>query len=228
MVITWPDLSYSVLVNPKVDSVYFFDKSKEKIIPFSPVEIPKPVALFDSISNVFDKHAEDDYIDFYYERNIPRMLSREGPKAAVADVNKDNLDDVYIGGTKGFPGHLYLQNSKGAFTKSDQRIFYQFSEFEDGSSLFFDADNDGDPDLFVGASGNSKPEFNREMQFRLLINDGSGNFTLHSSAFPTGGINAGAAAAYDFDNDNDLDLFVGARGLSGDYGINPYQLCFYK
>ena len=63
------------------------------------------------ISN-FEKHTEDDYIDFYYERNIPEMLSREGPKAAVGDVNGDGLEDIYIGGTAGQPGQLYLQTDR--------------------------------------------------------------------------------------------------------------------
>lgn len=225
MIITWPDLSYNVFINPKPDSVYSISKQKIKPNPFTQV-VATNSPLFDSVQNVFDKHTEDEYIDFYYERNIPKMLSREGPKATVADVNKDGLSDVYIGGTKDYPGQLYLQSSTGKFTKSDQRVFYQFSGFEDGACLFFDADNDGDPDLFVGASGNNKPEFSREMQCRLLINDGKGNYSLQGTAFPSGGLNAGTVAAYDFDKDNDLDLFVGARCVSGNYGADPRSYVF--
>ena len=60
-----------------------------------------------------EKHTEDDYVDFYYERNLPEMLSREGPKIAKGDVNGDGLEDVYIGGAKGQAGQLYLQTAMG-------------------------------------------------------------------------------------------------------------------
>ncbi len=85
--------------------------------------------------------------DLYYERNILRMLSREGPKAAVADVNKVNLMMDYWSNER-LSRTSYLQNLKEAFTKSDQRRFHKFSEFEDESKLFFDADNDERPYCF--------------------------------------------------------------------------------
>jgi hypothetical protein len=78
----------------------------------------------------FDKHEENDVIDFYSERNIPRLLSREGPKAAVGDVNADGLDDVFIGGTPGRPGQLYIQTSNGKFVKKEEKEFQRFSDFE--------------------------------------------------------------------------------------------------
>jgi hypothetical protein len=225
MVVIWPDLSSSVYEGPKADSVYYLDKRKEKTQPYY-AETSSASTLFDSIPNIFEKHTEDDHIDFYYERNIPQMLSREGPKAAAADVNEDGLTDIYIGGTKGHSGQLYLQNTKGGFLKSDQPVFYQFSSFEDGACTFFDANKDGHPDLFVGASGNNLPEFSREMQCRLLINDGKGTFHLKADAFPATGLNTGAVAVNDFDNDGDQDLFLGGRCVSRDYGSDPWSYIF--
>jgi hypothetical protein len=219
VMIQWPDLSYTSLINPSLDSLYHVDKSNSKNLKSNPAA-PANTVLFDSVATTFEKHDEDNYIDFYYERNIPEMLSREGPRAASADVNGDGLADVYIGGTKGHPGQLYVQKA-GGFQKSDQKVFYQFSDFEDGMSLFFDADKDGDQDLFVGPAGNREPTYSRQMQCRLLFNDGVGNFALHGSAFPKMGVNVAAAAVDDIDGDGDLDLFVGGRAISGDYGETP-------
>ena len=75
------------------------------------------------ISTTFDKHEEDNNIDFYYEHNVPKMLSREGPKAAVGDVNGDGLDDIYIGGTSVHAGQLYLQTADGRFVKKEEPNF---------------------------------------------------------------------------------------------------------
>jgi enediyne biosynthesis protein E4 len=225
VVIQWPDLSQSVLNNVLVDSVYVIIKKSVEKLSRLPSHASR-FTLFDSVPTLFEKHIEDDHIDFYFERNIPEMLSREGPRATTADVNGDGLTDVYIGGTKGYPGQLYLQTNGKKFNKSSQKIFYQFADFEDGMSLFFDADKDGDQDLFVGPAGNKEPSYSRQMQCRLLVNDGKGNFSLHETSFPQMGVNVAAAAADDIDSDGDLDLFVGGRAVSGSYGTTPQSFMF--
>lgn len=229
MVITWPDLTYSYFTHPAVDTVYTIQKGTSSRPRFQgelPGIIMVKSALFDSVQNVFEKHKEDDYIDFYYERNIPEMLSREGPKAATGDVNNDGLADVFIGGTQEHPGQLYIQNNSGGFEKKEEKIFQQFSDFEDEAVLFFDADKDGDLDLFIGPGGNNNPPNSRQTQNRLFKNDGKGNFSLDAAAFPNNGMNIGVAAAYDFDHDGDLDLFVGGRSSPRDYGVSPSSYIF--
>jgi hypothetical protein len=224
VVITWPDHCFIKLNGPRADSVYSIRKSLDKTKEIQ--EHRTYTTLFDSVPVVFDRHKEDDYVDFYYERNIPEMLSREGPKATTGDINGDGLIDIYIGGTKGFPGQVYIQNKSGGFDKKEEKVLYQFMDFEDGASLLFDADNDGDLDLFIGPAGNNQPEFTRMMQDRLLINDGAGNFSLQGDAFPATGFNAGSVSAYDFDHDGDLDLFVGSRCVGRDYGADPRSFIF--
>ncbi|MEO6233280.1 MAG: VCBS repeat-containing protein, partial [Ferruginibacter sp.] len=155
MIIIWPDLTFSKYDHPEINKVHVLQQpaaSSQKYQQPSPANIP---ALLKQVSTTMDKHQEDDYIDFYTERNLPEMLSREGPKIAKADVNGDGLEDIYIGGAKGQAGQLYLQDVSGKFTKKEEPVFTKFAAFEDVAVLFFDADKDGDADLFIGAGGNN-------------------------------------------------------------------------
>lgn len=220
LLITWPNRSYSKIYHPGVNQVLTIKQADNKN---SIDEWKKPI-LSTTFSKEkvqpFQKHIEDNHIDFYTERNIPSMLSREGPRAAVADVNDDGLEDVYIGGAMGQEGMLYLQTNTG-FVAKPQPSFKQYADFEDVASLFFDCDGDGDQDLFVGAGGNEPTERARELQHRLYINDGKGNFSIDAAAFPANQDNVSTAVAYDFDGDNDADIFVGARNVPQQYGASP-------
>ena len=227
VVIAWPDLTTTTLNHPNIDTVHIIEKPAQTS-PATTNALDKlpGQALFDSVGGSFQKHVEDDYVDFYYERNIPEMLSRLGPKATVGDVNGDGLEDIFIGGTKDHPGQVYLQNAEGKFQLKEEPVFNQFLDFEDGACLLFDADGDGDLDLFVGAAGNNNPWYSRQMQNRLLKNDGKGNFTLDAEALPPNGMNISVAVANDFDGDGDLDLFVGSRSIPRDYGPSPSSFIY--
>lgn len=226
MVIIWPNRKYDSYIHPALNKLYQLSQSTSaKPYDFLNQNNIKP-PYFDSIKAVFDKHVEDDYVDFYYERNVPELLSRQGPKAAVGDVNGDGLDDVYIGGALNQGGQLYLQTSNGDFIKKDEPLFKQFLDFEDEAVLLFDADKDGDLDLFIGPGGNNMMPNSRQTQLRLYKNDGKGNFTLDAAAFPANANNIAIAVANDFDGDGDLDLFVGGRSVPRDYGVTPQSYLF--
>ncbi|MEJ7680919.1 MAG: VCBS repeat-containing protein [Segetibacter sp.] len=105
--------------------------------------------------------------------------------------------------------------------KKEQKSFNVLADFEDVAALFFDADKDGDLDLFVGSGGNKSPAFSQDYINRLYKNDGKGNFTIEAGAVPYSGTNVCVAVANDFDNDGDLDLFVGSRSVPQMYGKTP-------
>ena len=225
LVITWPDRTVKKITKPGINQVLKIEEaeSKEQAIPKQEINT-KP--LFTQVKSAFEKHVEDDVIDFYTERNIPRLLSKEGPKAAVGDVNGDGLDDIYIGGTPGHIGQLYLQHPDGTFTKKEEPAFKQFESFEDVAVTFFDCDHDGDLDLLVCPGGNNHESNSREMQLRLYKNDGKGNFVLDPAAFPNVSMNVAVAAVNDFNGDGFPDLFIGSRSFPREYGIDPTSFLF--
>jgi enediyne biosynthesis protein E4 len=218
IIITWPNNSITKLDTLAINKVHSFNQTQlqtvaQKIVTAYPFQ-----TIFSAVPTTFEKHQENEYVDFYEERLIPRVFSREGPKAATADVNGDGLTDVYIGGASGKIGQLYLQNADGAFIKKDENAFKPFFEFEDVAVIFFDCDKDADMDLLICPGGNNHPINSRELQLRLFVNDGKGNFTLNSTAFSTTNMNIAVAIANDFNNDGFDDLFVGGRSYPGIYG----------
>ena len=226
VVIDWPGGGQQKIIQPAVNKAYVVQQAAIMATTAAAAPAANTVPLLQPVTASFEKHTEDDYIDFYYERNLPEMLSREGPKAAQGDINGDGLVDLYIGGTPGHVGQVYLQTPNGGFEKKKQPAFDQFSDFEDGAVLFFDADHDGDQDLFIGPGGNSNTALSRQMQNRLFKNDGKGNFILDAAAFPASGMNTSVAIANDFNHDGFIDLFVGGRSVSRAYGINPYSYLY--
>ncbi len=182
--------------------------------------------LLEEVPFKIEAHKENDYVDFYYERNIPSMYSQEGPKIGVADLNGDGQSDIYFSGAKGQAGQFML-SSNGQFVQSEKDLLEKLKDFEDTAVAFFDADSDGDQDLFVGSGGNEQLAHNPLIADRLLINDGKGNYDLSKDGLPNNRMNTSAVLPYDFDGDELIDLFVGNLNLTRTYGVSPN--CFiYK
>jgi hypothetical protein len=224
VIIVWPDQTVSKIDKPGINKTLIIEQTGDEL-PLYQNETIKPDILLEQKAAGFDRHTEDVFVDFYQERNIPVMLSKEGPHAAVADVDKDNLMDVFICGAKGQASRLYLQAPDG-FVNKKIKAFEDDRGFEDVAALFFDCDNDGDEDLFVGAGGNDQPPRSRYLLHRLYRNDGRGNFEKDTMAFPPNNSNIKVAVTDDYDGDGDLDLFVGGRSLSYNYGANPLSYIY--
>jgi hypothetical protein len=218
--VIWPNLTQSILKLQKLDTVYAIDQASQIVKPFV-VQQEKVAPLFEEVKANFEKHTEDDHVDFYAERIIPRILSQEGPKAATADINGDGLADLFIGGANNKGSQIYLQTSNGEFKPKPQIAFNAFTSYEDVAAVFFDADKDGDMDLLVGSGGNNRLSNRGELNHRLFLNDGKANFTHFADAFPVFEYNTGVMVPMDYDLDGDLDVFVGARNTPLKYGVTP-------
>lgn len=165
-------------------------------------------------------HQENPFNDFSKQVLLPQKLSQQGPSLSVEDINKDGLDDFYVGGAQGQSGQLYLQNRLGKFELSVQTDFEKDKQFEDNGSLFFDANNDGYLDLYVTSGGYELSENSPLLQDRLYINDQKGKF-IRSAQLPKMLTCTKAVKYFDFDQDGDLDLVVGGHCIPGKYPLVP-------
>ena len=163
------------------------------------------------------EHQEDDYNDFKRQSLMPNMLSYQGPRLAQADVNRDGLTDIYAAGAKGQAGTLLMQQKNGSWKALNPPAFVTDFMFEDTGAVFFDADQDGDPDLYVVSGGFAYLEKDLLLQDRLYVNDGAGNFSRAHQNIPYESSSDACVTPLDIDKDGDLDLFVGGRVIPGKY-----------
>lgn len=216
--VVWPDGKISSEENITSNQTLAIDYDKAKI---ATIETKENKKLFQTINNdsvsVAFKHEENQYDDYLFEPLLPHQTSKLGPGLAAADVNNDGLDDFYIGGAARQAGELFVQNADGQFSKSNIPVFEKDKNSEDMGALFFDSDNDGDQDLYVVSGGNEFKPDSPELQDRLYLNNGKGNFTKTASSLPQMLTSGSRAQAADYDNDGDQDLFVGGRLVPGQY-----------
>jgi hypothetical protein len=157
------------------------------------------------------RHVENDFIDFKFQRLVPYQLSRLGGKLSVADVNNDGNDDVFFEAAHGNERKLFLGHDDGSLTEASSPAWDTDRYYEDTGSVFFDADKDGNLDLYVVSGGNEFELGNPLYQDRLYKGDGKGGFVRVENAIPKEGISGGCVTTADIDLDGDQDLFIGGR-----------------
>jgi len=166
-------------------------------------------------------HQENTFIEYNREPFIPHFLSTEGPAFAIADVNGDGLEDLFLGGAKHQPGRIFLQNRQGKFEAVVDSAFIKDSLCEDVDAAFFDADGDDLPDLYVVSGGNEFFGRAEPLRDRLYLNAGGGRFRKAADKLPEIYANGACVKPADVDHDGDLDLFVGSRSRPWLYGLIP-------
>lgn len=224
LVVRWPDMSAEILKDVPVNQLLTVSNANAKPVRQNQVSL-KP--MFTSVKTDSVKHIENAFNDFDHDRLRYHMLSTQGPAFAKADLNNDGLDDIFIGGSVGYPSALYIQLPGSKFRLVQSDTFLPDAESEDVAAVFFDADNDQDLDLYVVSGGSENSTQSVSQVDRLYLNQGLRNgvpqFEKTTDRLPLFYQSGSCVKPVDFDNDGDLDLFVGTRVLPTYYGLKCDQ-----
>ncbi len=224
VVVTWPNDQKTKLFDVSPNQLLRIDQKKAKLYEQVPTEPIPHDKIFHEISDELTwsyRHIENSFVDFDRDRLIYHMISTDGPKTAKADVNGDGREDFFITGAANTPSGLFIQQEDGTFEANNRDLFMQDRGPEDVDCLFFDADGDGDQDLYVARGSNEHLMASNLLADQLYLNKGDGTLYRSAQYLPTNKFESTACVeAADFDQDGDMDLFVGVRLRPGYYGLS--------
>ncbi len=217
-IIYWPNNKVSYHANLETNKTHKIKQEESDYEYFDIANYSNLNLKLNEIELFNFKHNENKFIDFNKERLLTQMYSNEGPALAKGDVNNDGIIDFFIGGAKGESSAMFVSKNNQYEKIIDP--FSKKSAAEDVVAEFFDSDNDGDMDLYVGSGGKAFSMYNQNLNDRLYINDGKGKFVLSTDSFEfESPISTGSVAIDDYNNDGLLDLFIGERFNPDLYGI---------
>ena len=211
IIVEWSDGTQTKVENSKVNT-YNAIAYNTQSVSLKELKSESKVKRFETIPQKEPfTHDENRYNDFKDEVLLPHKNSTLGPALAVGDLNNDKLQDYLVGGAIGQPTALYIQKKNGIFTKVKVPVFEKNKLYEDLGIQIFDADNDGDQDIYIASGGNEFEEGSEVYEDRFYENKGNLVFERSKTAIPNTPISGLEVSVNDFDKDGDLDLFVGGR-----------------
>jgi hypothetical protein len=218
LTVQWMDGKEQIITSPKVNQILTLNHQNAALPTQNKNNTPPLFADITKSSTVDFKHQETIFDDYKKQVLLPHKMSQFGPFFTSGDVNRDGLEDFYVGGGNGQAGALYYQEKDGKFTKAEIPSFEADKHYEDMGAAFIDVNNDGFIDLYVASGGNEYDATNMEAyQDRLYINVGKGMLQKVKNALPPSNISSSCVKPFDFDNDGDQDLFIGGRQIPGRY-----------
>jgi len=224
LLVHWPGLLAQKVYNLRADQTITLDISAATAAVAEVTPSRETIFSSASVPGLNFRHRENDWEDIDREALIPANLSAEGPALAVGDVNGDGLEDIFVGGATDQVSQLFIQLPGGSFSALAQPALLHDRYTEDVDAAFFDADGDGDQDLYLVRGGSEEFTGSPLLADRLLLNNGKGHFERSpSGSIPLYMQNGSCVRPADFDGDGDMDLFLGTRSIPGAYGISPEQ-----
>ena len=228
MMVIWPDDRYITLKPAEIrDSISISYKEGLPIFnyaAFNNARSKNDVYSFEDIAakvGLDVKHIENNFVEFDRNSLIPFEMTAEGPALAIADINHDGLEDLFVGSSKKNRTHLFLQTAKGTFRESIQPSLVQDSTYEEVDAHWLDVNMDTHLDLVVATGGNEYSHNSEYQRPRIYLNDGKGNLKPKEDAFTNIYMTASVVVPYDFTGDGIVDLFIGGRGVPLNYGEMP-------
>lgn len=215
--IDWFDGKSSLLKNINVNRTLILDSDKIKDSQWNGTE--RPEYYFEDVTDLAKinfVHKENKFDDYEREVLLPHRMSTLGSGLAIGDIDANGLQDFYLGAPNEGLGKVFKQQKNGTFEERPVKLIPDLKR-EDMGAVFFDADNDGDQDLYVVSGGNEFDLESEAYQDRLYLNSGQGDFELSSNALPEINSSGSRVKMADFDGDGDKDLFVGGRQVPGHY-----------
>jgi len=217
VIVKWPNGKMQLLQNVPADQLLKISKVNAASGYSFSHEVFAKNTLFKEVSgevNMHFIHPERDFIDFNIQKLLPHKLSEYGPALAVGDIDGNGLDDIVSGGAAFNSAQIFLQQADGKFMQKSllpPGMDMHTKNWEDMGLLLFDADADGDLDLYITSGGYENQPNTKAYQDKLYVNDGKGNFTMDSTTLTSNFTSKFCVRAIDYDKDGDLDLFVSGR-----------------